>query len=56
MGAPSRMTVKLMVLRHIQAAASAWPRLKGANPLTIVIDGVSFTRCIAECDTGNRAA
>jgi len=38
------------------AAAKTWRRLKGANPLPMVIEGVTFTDGVAETDTTSRAA
>lgn len=51
-GALSQKTAKLMVFKLIQAAAKTWRRLKGANHLPRVIDGVKFT----DGDTESRAA
>ncbi len=45
-----------MVFKLVQAAAKTWQRLKGANQLPLVIEGVTFTDCVAENDTANRAA
>jgi hypothetical protein len=33
-----------------------WRRLKGANKLPLVVEGVTFTDGVAENDTENRAA
>ena len=55
-GALSQKTVKLMVFKLVQAAAKTWRRLKGANQLPLVIEGVTFTDGVAENDTKNRAA
>ena len=40
----------------VQAAAKTWRRLKGANQLPLVIEGVTFTDGVATNDTANRAA
>lgn len=55
-GALSQKTAKLMVFKLVQAAATTWRRLKGANQLPLVIEGVTFTDGVAENDTENRAA
>ena len=55
-GALSQKTAKLMVFKLVQAAAKTWRRLKGANQLPLVIEGVTFTDGVAEKDTANRAA
>lgn len=55
-GALSQKTAKLMVYKLIQAAAKGWRRLKGANQVPMVIEGVKFTDGIAEIDATNRAA
>ena len=55
-GALSQKTAKLMVFKLVQAAAKTWRRLKGANQLPLVIEGVKFTDGVAENDTENRAA
>ena len=55
-GALSQKTAKLMVFKLIQAAAKKWRRLKGANQLPMVIEGVIFTDGVAANDTENRAA
>ena len=55
-GALSQKTVKLMVFKLVQAAAKTWRRLKGANQLPQVIEGVTFTDGIADRDTETRAA
>ena len=55
-GALSQKTVKLMVFRLVQAAAKTWRRLKGANQLPLVIEGVTFTDGVAASATENRAA
>jgi putative transposase len=55
-GALSQKTAKLMVFKIIQAAAKTWRRLKGANQLPLVIDGVTFTDGVAESAAENRAA
>jgi len=55
-GALSQKTVKLMVFKLVQAAAKTWRRLKGANQLPMVIEGVTFTDGVAQADTESRAA
>ena len=46
-----------MVFKLIQAAAKTWRRLKGANHLPRVIEGVTFTDGVATTgDTESRAA
>jgi len=55
-GALSQKTSKLMVFKLVQAAAKTWRRLKGANRLPMVIEGVTFTDGVAEADAENRAA
>jgi transposase-like protein len=55
-GTLSQKTAKLMVFKLVQAAAKTWRRLKGANQLPLVIEGVTFTDGVAENDTANRAA
>lgn len=55
-GALSQKTAKLMVFKLVQAAAKTWRRLKGANQLPLVIEGVTFTDGVAANDIANRAA
>ena len=55
-GALSQKTAKLMVFKLVQTAAKTWRRLKGANQLPLVIEGVTFTDGVAANDTENRAA
>jgi transposase-like protein len=55
-GALSQKTAKLMVFKLVQAAAKTWHRLKGANQLPMVIEGVTFTDGVATQDADNRAA
>ncbi|MFW5654891.1 MAG: IS256 family transposase [Roseicyclus sp.] len=55
-GALSQKTAKLMVFKLVQAAAKTWRRLKGANQLPKVIEGVTFTDGVAVRDTETRAA
>lgn len=55
-GALSQTTAKLMVFKLVQTAAKTWRRLKGANQLPLVIEGVTFTDGVAENDTENRVA
>ena len=55
-GALSQKTAKLMVFKLVQAAAKTWRRLKGANQLPKVVEGVTFTDGVAANDIANRAA
>ena len=55
-GALSQRSAKLMVFKLVQAAAKTWHRLKGANQLPMVIQGVTFTDGVATTDADNRAA
>lgn len=55
-GALSQKTAKLMVFKLVQAAATSWRRLKGANQLPMVIEGVTFTDGVAANDAETRAA
>ena len=55
-GALSQKTAKIMVFTLIKAAAKTWRRLKGANQLPLVIEGVTFIDGVAANDTANRAA
>jgi len=55
-GALSQKTAKLMVFMLVQAAAKTWRRLKGANHLPMVIEGVTFTDGVAASDAETRAA
>jgi transposase-like protein len=55
-GALSQKTAKLMVFKLVQAAAKTWRRLKGANQLPLVIEGITFTDGVAARDTETRAA
>jgi transposase-like protein len=55
-GALSQKTAKLMVFKLVQAAAKTWRRLKGANQLPQVVEGVTFTDGVAARDTETRAA
>ena len=55
-GALSQKTAKLMVFKLVQTAAKTWRRLKGANRLPMVIEGVKFTDGVAASDAENRAA
>ena len=47
---------EMMVFKLVQTAAKTWHRLKGANRLPMVIEGVIFTDGIATDETENRAA
>jgi len=55
-GALSQKTARLMVFKLVQAAAKTWRRLKGANQLPLVVEGVKFLDGVAVNDTENRAA
>ena len=55
-GALSQKTVKLLVFKLIQAASKKWRRLKGANQLPRIIEGVTFSDGVAVSDAKNRAA
>src|SRR6056297_2506597 len=55
-GALSQKTAKLMVFKLVQAAGKTWRRLKGANQLPLVIEGVTFSDGVAANGTANRAA
>lgn len=47
---------RLMVYKLVQAASKGWRRLKGANHLPMIIEGVKFTDGVADTDATNRAA
>ena len=56
-GALSQKTAKLMVFMLVREAAKTWRRLKGANHLPRVIEGVKFTDGVAATSNAeNRAA
>ena len=55
-GALSQKTAKLMVFKLVQAAARTWRRLKGANQLSRVVEGVTFTNGVTDRDAETRAA
>lgn len=56
-GALSQKTVKIMVFTLIRAASKTWRKLKGANQLPLLIEGVKFVDGIASSDAReNRAA
>ena len=55
-GALSQKTVKLMVFTLVMAAAKTWRRLKGANQLPRLVDGIKFTDGVAHGEAGTRAA
>jgi len=56
-GALSQKTVKIMVFTLIRAASKTWRKLKGANQLPLLIEGVKFIDGIASSDAReNRAA
>ncbi len=45
-----------MVFKLVQAAAKTWRRLRGADQLPLVIEGVTITDGVGENATENRAA
>ena len=49
-GALSQKTAKLMVFTLVRAASKKWRRLKGANQLPLVVDGIKFTDGVAVGD------
>lgn len=49
-GALSQKTVKIMVFTLIRAASKTWRKLKGANQLPLLIEGVKFVDGIASND------
>ena len=49
-GALSQKTAKLMVFALVRAASRKWRRLKGANQLPLVAEGVKLTDGVAEQD------
>ena len=55
-GALSQKTVKLMVFTLVRAASKKWRRLKGANQLPRVVDGIKFTDGVAHGEARTRAA
>ena len=55
-GVLSHKTAKLMVFKLVQVAARTRRRLKGANRLPLVIEGVTFTDGVALRNTETRAA
>ena len=55
-GALSQKTAKLMVFALVRAASRKWRRLKGANQLPLVVNGIKFTDGIAVGDAETRAA
>ena len=50
------IVLKLMVFTLIRAASKKWRRLKGANQLPLVVDGIKFTDGIAVSEAETRAA
>ena len=52
----SQKTVTLTVFTLVRAAAKKWRRLKGANQVPRVIDGVKFTNGLADCDPAKTTA
>ncbi|HKP77859.1 MAG TPA: IS256 family transposase [Phenylobacterium sp.] len=55
-GALSQKTAKLMVFALVRAASRKWRRLKRANQLPLVVNGIKFTDGIAVGDAETRAA
>jgi transposase-like protein len=56
-GALSQKTAKLMVFTLVRAASTKWRKLKGANQLPRVIEGVTFSNGVAQSsDPQTRAA
>jgi putative transposase len=55
-GALSQKTAKLMVFALVRAASRKWRRLKGANQLPLVVNGIKFTDGVAVGDAETRAA
>lgn len=49
-GALSQKTAKIMVFMLIRAASKTWRRLKGANQLPRLIEGVKFIDVVASTD------
>ena len=54
-GPLSQKTAKLMVFKLVKAAVKTWRRLKGANQLPKVVDGVTITNSVAANSTEIRA-
>ena len=55
-GALSQKTAKLMVFTLVRAASKKWRRLKGANQLPRVLDGIKFADGVAISNAQTRAA
>jgi putative transposase len=55
-GALSQKTAKLMVFTLVRAASKKWRRLKGANHLPRVVDGIKFADGVAISNAETRAA
>jgi putative transposase len=49
-GALSQKTAKIMVFMLIRAASKTWRKLKGANQLPRLIEGVKFVDGVARTD------
>ncbi|ETX13188.1 hypothetical protein OCH239_12765, partial [Roseivivax halodurans JCM 10272] len=49
-------TAKLMVFTLVQAAARKWRRLKGANQLPLVVEGIIFNDGVASRDADKSRA
>ena len=45
-----------MVFKLVEAAARTWRRRNGANQLPLVIEGITFTDCVAARNTETRSA
>ena len=55
-GALSQKTAKLMVFTLLRAASKKWRRLKGANQLPLVVNGIKFNDGVAASGAETRAA
>ena len=55
-GALSQKTAKLMVFALVRAASKKWRRLKGANQLPRLIEGVSFADGVVKADEAQTRA
>lgn len=55
-GALSQKTAKFMVFTLVQAAARKWRRLKGANQLPLVVEGIIFNDGVASRDANKSRA
>ncbi len=55
-GALSQKTAKIPVFTLVRTASKRWRRLKGANRLPLVVEGIKFTDGVAMTDAETRAA